>query len=262
MSNETQRQIWSEGARIRKDVMDRYLIPLWTGLLDATGTAKGTSLLDAGCGSGELGIIALARGSDVTGVDIAPQMIELCRADPKLAGAKYFEGSIEEMPFKDNEFDAAIASMSVHFCDDVPRAIRDLHRVLKPGGTVGISAPLGMELDVLMAFHLAIELVEQKYRGDIGRPLTFAPDGKLAAALETAGFKQVTERTIDTPLVAESFEQLWHIQKTWAPIQLAANLVGEAQFLAAYQKQLQQRLGTATPSRLEMKYRVVTGVKP
>ena len=261
MTNGLQRQIWSDGARVRKGVMDRFLVPLWTGLLDATGATKGSKVLDAGCGSGELGILALARGCDVTGIDLAPQMIELCRADPKLAGATYFESSVESMPFEAGAFDAAIASMSVHFCDDVPRAIAELFRVVKPGGTVGISAPFGLDLEAMIAFRLAIELVEEQYRGDIGRPLRFAPDGELVKALSTAGFTQVSERELDTPLAAGSFEEIWNIQKVWAPLQLAANLVGEAEFLSAYQARLALRTGSPTPSRLEMKYRIGTGVK-
>jgi SAM-dependent methyltransferase len=261
MSRDLQAEIWSAAADIRKGIMVRYLVPMWTSVLDTAGATTGTKLLDAGCGTGELSAIAIGRGCEVTGLDNAPRMIELCRADPKLAAGKFFEGTIESLPFETGTFDAAVASMSVHFCDDVPRALRELHRVLAPGGRVVITAPAHDDLDVLVVFALALERVPPAMADDIRRPLLFASAGTLKAALTTAGFADVDEQVVDTPLVGQTFDEIWQAQKTWAPVQLAASFVGEDAFREAYQQRLQARLGDPAPTRLDMKFRVVRAIK-
>ncbi|MBA3501592.1 MAG: class I SAM-dependent methyltransferase [Myxococcota bacterium] len=261
MSRDLQREIWSAAADTRKGIMVRYLVPMWTGVLDAAGAKTGTKLLDAGCGTGELSAIALERGSVVTGIDNATRMIELCRADPKLAAATFFEGTIESLPFESATFDAAVASMSVHFCDDVPRALGELFRVLAPGGRVVISAPAHADLDVLVVFALALEHVPPEMADDIRRPLLFTSDGSLATALTTAGFGDIDEQVIDTPLVGNTFDEIWEAQKTWAPVQLAASFVGEEAFLEEYQQRLNARLGDPAPTRLDMKFRVARAIK-
>jgi len=150
--------------------------------------------------------------------------------------------------------------MSVHFCDDVPRAMRELYRVLKPGGQIGISAPASPSLQVLIVFQLAMELVPDE-AFDMSRPMMFAEDGKLAGVLAELGIRDVGERVAEAPMVESSFEQLWEAEKTWAPIHRACELVGEAAFLLAYQQRMLERTGDAAPTRLDLAYRVVSGVK-
>jgi ubiquinone/menaquinone biosynthesis C-methylase UbiE len=262
MSRTVQADIWSAAADTRKGIMVRYLVPMWTRILEAGGVGPGTKLLDAGCGSGELARSAVERGAEVVGVDNAPRMVELCRAEPTLAGAKFFEATIENLPLASETFDVAVASMAVHFCDDVPRALKEMFRVLAPGGRIVISAPAHADLDVLVVFALALERVPPEMADDIRRPLLFAPDGTLASYLAAAGFRDIEEQVADTPLTGGSFEEIWQAQKTWAPVTLAAKYVGEQAFLEEYQRWLKARLGDPAPTRLDMKFRVVRAVRP
>jgi ubiquinone/menaquinone biosynthesis C-methylase UbiE len=256
----TQASDWSAVSEQRRHIMPKYMGPMWDALLDATGAGPGKRLLDAGCGSGELLVRAIQRGCQITGTDVAPGMIEVCRTTPALAGADFHVTSTEQLPFEDNTFDIAIASMSIHFCDDVPRAMRELYRVLKPGGRIGISGPSSPSLQVLIVFRLAMELVPDE-ADNLSRPMMFAEDGKLAAALEAIGIREIGERFADAAMVGP-FEELWEAEKTWAPIRRACEIAGEAEFLRAYQQRMFEQTGVASPTRLDLAYRVVSGVKP
>eukprot|EP00931_Biecheleriopsis_adriatica_P000204 TRINITY_DN100210_c0_g1_i1.p1 TRINITY_DN100210_c0_g1~~TRINITY_DN100210_c0_g1_i1.p1 ORF type:complete len:289 (-),score=51.61 TRINITY_DN100210_c0_g1_i1:136-1002(-) len=93
-------------------------------------------LLDAGCGGG-LVSNALAASQDyiVEGIDMSPQALQYARAHVPTAGAAHFQqGSLYELPFEDSSFDALIVSDVLEHLLDLPRALRELRRVLKPGG--------------------------------------------------------------------------------------------------------------------------------
>jgi ubiquinone/menaquinone biosynthesis C-methylase UbiE len=240
--------------------MRKYMAPMWGTLLDATRAGAGMRVLDAGCGTGELVALALQRGCHVTGTDLSPKMIELCRHDPELAGAELFEASTEQLPFEDASFDVVISSMSIHFCDDVPRAFRELHRVLKPGGIAGISAPKSPDLQVLIVFKLAAELLPEEAR-NMELPMMFAGGDALARQLVHTGFQDVTERVAECPMIADTFEELWEAEKTWAPVHRACERVGEEAFLRVYQERMRLLTGIAAPTHLDLAYRVATAVK-
>ena len=96
--------------------------------------------LDAGCGPGQFTIlIAEALPSlEVWGIDIAPTMIELARAHAAASPASerlHFEvADVSKLPFPDGHFDAVISSGSIKHWPDPVAGLRELHRVLVPGG--------------------------------------------------------------------------------------------------------------------------------
>lgn len=93
-------------------------------------------ILDLGCGTGWTSALFALRGYNVTGHDIAPDMLALARENKKRYAAvslDFVEGDYEQLPFE-NEFDAAIFYDSLHHCDDEQAALRMVYRALKPGG--------------------------------------------------------------------------------------------------------------------------------
>lgn len=233
-----QQAIWSKVARERDAIIAGHLVPLWHAMLDTVGAGAGVRFLDAGCGSGGASELAIARGADVTGVDLSEQMIAVCREKPALAAAKLYLASLEALPFADASFEAAMASMVIHFCPDPAQALRELRRVVAPGGRLAVSSPSSPDVDVVIAFKVAAELRPEDAR-DILRPLTFAPSGTLVAALQGAGFEHVTETYVDTTMGPTSFEAIWTMQKNWAPIGTTVARVGEQRFLDAYLPRIQ-----------------------
>ncbi len=97
-------------------------------------------ILDAGCGPGQFTIMAAERlpNAEVWGIDLAPTMIELARAHAAESSAVsrlHFEvADVARLPFPDNHFDAVMSSGSIKHWPDPVAGLRELHRVLAPGG--------------------------------------------------------------------------------------------------------------------------------
>jgi demethylmenaquinone methyltransferase/2-methoxy-6-polyprenyl-1,4-benzoquinol methylase/phosphoethanolamine N-methyltransferase len=110
-------------------------------VVEMAGIEPGDSVLDVGCGSGNLTLTAAsyagASGS-VHGIDASPEMIELARKKAQRTGvrADFRVGLIERLDFPDGAFDAVISRLVMHHLPDglKRRGLAEMLRALKPGG--------------------------------------------------------------------------------------------------------------------------------
>ena len=121
-----ERHWWYRGRR-------RILGELMRGL----ALAPGVQILDAGCGSGR-NMVDLARLGTVTGLEISDVSFE--RARERGVG-EVVRGSITEAPLPDARFDVAVCLDVIEHIEDDLRALRELHRVVRPGGTLLVTVP-------------------------------------------------------------------------------------------------------------------------
>jgi demethylmenaquinone methyltransferase/2-methoxy-6-polyprenyl-1,4-benzoquinol methylase len=98
--------------------------------------SSGDRVLDACCGTGDLALADLKAGGRVTGLDFSEQMLERARA--KSSAVEWVQGDALALPFADGSFDAATVGFGVRNLDDLESGLRELRRVLRPGGRVGI----------------------------------------------------------------------------------------------------------------------------
>lgn len=105
-------------------------------LLDRIGAARGLRILDVGCGDGVLATRLAQGGARVTGLDASADMIAAARHRAKAAGVKVdlVEGSAGDLPFPAGHFDCVVSVATLCFVDDPRQAVREMVRVLKPGG--------------------------------------------------------------------------------------------------------------------------------
>jgi demethylmenaquinone methyltransferase/2-methoxy-6-polyprenyl-1,4-benzoquinol methylase len=96
----------------------------------------GDRVLDACCGTGDLALAALEAGGRVTGVDFSERMLERARA--KSEAVEWVQGDALALPFADASFEAATVGFGVRNLDDLERGLRELRRVLVPGGRLAI----------------------------------------------------------------------------------------------------------------------------
>ena len=99
------------------------------------------AVVDAGMGPGRLLVDLARRGWQVSGVDLAPEMVAAARARLPEAATRLLEGSIEQLPFSAESFDAAVATGVLEYVDFGADALGELARVLRPGGTAVVSVP-------------------------------------------------------------------------------------------------------------------------
>jgi ubiquinone/menaquinone biosynthesis C-methylase UbiE len=103
---------------------------------------RGKHLLEVGCGMGFDSLEFLKRGVNVTATDLTPNAVKLAKRHFDIMGVKAKEVrtvNVLDIPFSDNTFDAVWANGVLHATGDTPRAVREVRRVLKPGGRAIIS---------------------------------------------------------------------------------------------------------------------------
>ena len=132
--------VWTDQVRNRWDIFrEHYNNPAF---LEFAGDMRGKTVLDAGCGEGLNTRMFARRGARMTGVDLSAKMIEFARAEElrEPLGIRYERVSFTDLAtFGANSFDAVISTMALMDGPDFPHAMRELARVLRPGGTLAYS---------------------------------------------------------------------------------------------------------------------------
>lgn len=100
----------------------------------------GQAVLDLGCGAGFDAFIAaqlVGPGGRVAGIDLSPEMLAVARARQAEAGfpqVEFRQAAVEALPFPDASFDVALSNGVLNLIPDKPAALREIFRVLRPGG--------------------------------------------------------------------------------------------------------------------------------
>lgn len=142
--------------------------PRWRReLVRAVDPRPGTRILDVATGTGMVAAALVRRsGCDVVALDQSEEMLAAARAristDPRLAGrVRCVAGEAERLPFGAAEFDAVTFTYLLRYVDDRAATMRELVRVLKPGGRIGMvefGVPRATPLRVLWRMHTRIGL--------------------------------------------------------------------------------------------------------
>jgi SAM-dependent methyltransferase len=123
------------------DRFSRYMERSAHEFLERLDLAPGTNLLDVACGAGQFALIAAREGANVTGVDIASNLIEKAniRARAERVRAVFREADAEALPFEDGGFDVVTSMIGAMFAPRPELVARELLRVCSPGGTIAMA---------------------------------------------------------------------------------------------------------------------------
>jgi demethylmenaquinone methyltransferase / 2-methoxy-6-polyprenyl-1,4-benzoquinol methylase len=196
------------------DVMNRLmsagLDQRWRQLTAASVVRPGDSVLDACCGTGDLALACAKAGGRVTGLDFSERM--LARARKKSSAVEWIQGDLLVLPFPDGSFDVATVGFGVRNVADLDIGLRELARVLRPGGRLGcleITTPTGLLRPFFrLWFDGLVPLAGKILPG--GSAYAYLPASvrrfpaprELAASCARAGFSEIRWRLLGGGIVA------------------------------------------------------------
>lgn len=175
--------------------------------LDNTNLSKNSKILDVGCGAGMMAKEVANRGYEIWGMDYSYNMVKkakaICNVNTKL-DTNFLQGNIESLPFKDSVFDMVLCLGVITYLKSEQKALHEMSRILKPGGTMILSIlnkfSLAKCLDISVLVKRRLQkitgnrIVSWKKRAEIEEnhfaiKSYFIPN--LRNALRTAGFTEL-----------------------------------------------------------------------
>jgi SAM-dependent methyltransferase len=135
----TPAQRFSAAAHAYAATMAPSLRPVAAEVVRRANLRTGEHVLDLGTGTGIAAAAALGEGRRITGIDAAPGMLEIARAE--VPEATFHEMDFDALAFEDATFDVALAVHSLLFATDQAGVLREWLRVVRPGGRLSISVP-------------------------------------------------------------------------------------------------------------------------
>jgi demethylmenaquinone methyltransferase / 2-methoxy-6-polyprenyl-1,4-benzoquinol methylase len=192
-------------------VMTAGLDQRWRRATVRAAVRVGDRVLDACCGTGDLAVAARKAGAgDVVGVDFSERMLE--RARRKAPELEWVQADVLQLPLEDASFDAVVVGFGIRNVEDLEAGIRELRRVLRPGGRLGIleiTTPRGpLKLFYKLWFDRIVPLLGRLLPG--GSAYTYLPASvrrfpapeELATLLDSCGFRDVEFRRFAGGIVA------------------------------------------------------------
>jgi SAM-dependent methyltransferase len=203
---------WAAG-----DAYERY-VGRWSRLVARDFLAwldqkPGLDWLDVGCGTGALsaGILAAAAPETVIGVDPSDGFLDSARAFLPNRRARFEQANGEALPLADGAVDVAVSGLVLNFVPAPARAVGEMRRAVRPGGTVAVYVwdyAGDMQLmryfwDAAVALDPGAQALDEAVRFPICRP------GPLRELLTAAGLEAVETIAIDVPTVFADFDDYW-----------------------------------------------------
>lgn len=199
-------------------VMTAGLDRRWRRLTAEAVVSPGDEVLDACCGTGDLALAAEQVGGRVTGLDFSERMLE--RARRKSTSVRWVRGDVLALPFEDGGFDAVTVGFGIRNVADLEAGLRELARVLRPGGRLGcleITRPRGLLRPFFrLWFDGLVPLAGRVLPG--GAAYTYLPASvrrfpgpeDLADLMRRAGFEGVEWRLLGGGIVALHTARIEH----------------------------------------------------
>jgi demethylmenaquinone methyltransferase/2-methoxy-6-polyprenyl-1,4-benzoquinol methylase len=191
-------------------VMTMGLDLRWRRLAAESAVRAGDRVLDGACGTGDLAVADMRAGaSHVVGLDFSERMLERAR---KKAPLEWVQGDLLALPFEDASFDAMTVGFGVRNVADLPLALAEARRVLRPGGRLAIleiTQPRGvLKPFYRLWFDRVVPLLGKVLPG--GEAYSYLPASvrrfpdaeRLAALMREAGFGEVEFRLLAGSIVA------------------------------------------------------------
>ncbi|WP_410638378.1 SAM-dependent methyltransferase [Amycolatopsis sp. lyj-346] len=171
------------------------------------GAKPGDQVLDVGCGQGRPGVrTAVRTGADLTGISISARDVEVSNARAEREGVadrvRFQRADAMDLPFEDSSFDHAFALESIVCVPDRVRALQEIARVVRPGGTVALTDFSDRDPEANAKKKEALAEVGESWHT---APLVTEGDYPVFAAAAGLEVVEVTDITLNTRYTEERF---------------------------------------------------------
>lgn len=186
----------------------------------------GVRWLDTATGTGEVAKRAARAGADVTGLDLAPALIETAKREAEAEGLeiRYDVGDAEAMPYEDASFDVVSSSCGVMFAPDHAAIAGELARVTRPGGRIGLGC-WSPESTIHEMFRIQGKYAPPPPAG-VGSPFDWGSEEHVTRLLGDAF--ELEFASLESPLVGPSAEGAWELFSTsYGPTKTLADSLDE-----------------------------------
>jgi SAM-dependent methyltransferase len=211
--------VWGSGPYER---ISEHLKIAHDHLLREVEPRDGESWLDVATGTGEIAVRAAQGGADVTGLDLAPDLIDRARARAADAGVEvdWVVGDAEQMQFGDGSFGTVTSSFGAMFAPDHEAVARELARVCEPGGRLGMLT--WHPTKGVPEFFKVMAAYQPPPPEGAGSPFAWGDHDHVTELLGDAFELRFEEG--DCPQPAESAEASWELFSTsYGPTKALAN---------------------------------------
>ena len=198
-------------------LMGRFTRAAGEVFIDWLSPAKGLDWLDVGCGTGAFTQLVLDRCAPkrLSAIDPSPEQIAYARKTPAAKYVDFQTGDAQSLPFGDRAFDASVMALVITFVSDPNKAVLELARVTRPGGTVGTYM-----WDVYNKGFPQQPLREAVKRMGIEVPFLPGHDHSrmtnMKGYFKSAGLEAVATRVIEVNVVYANFDEFWSGQTALA----------------------------------------------
>ncbi len=190
-------------------------LPVSAGLLEVARLQPGERVLDVACGTGLIARRAaeqVGAAGSVTGIDLAPDMIDVAKANERPAGV-HIEWHVADaacLPLPDASNDVVLCQMGLMFMEDRTAALAEMRRVLTPGGRIALNTPGNIQPAFEVMEEAIVEHISPELGGFVRAVFSIHDPGTLASLLRAAGFEDVTADVYRAPLLLPSpVDFLW-----------------------------------------------------
>ena len=217
------------------DIYETFFVPALFGewaprTIDAASLSPSDDVLDVACGTGVVAREASARvdsGGSVTGLDRNTDMLTVAaRVTPAIT---WREGMAEDLPFKDESFDAVVSQFGLMFFEDQVKALKEMHRVLRPDGRLVVAVWDSLERSP--GYQAVTALLQRLFGTSVANamraPFTLGETADVLQLFDMAGIKNVALETVTGTASFPSIDAWVHTDvKGWT----LADLIDDQQY--------------------------------
>lgn len=200
------------GAQAYERFMGTWSRELAPQLVRFAGVKDGEAVLDVGSGTGALSaaIAAAAPASRVTGIDPAAPYVAFARSRQGSERVAFEVGDAQQLRFSDRSFDRVVSLLVVNFIPDRDRAMKEMIRVTRPGGTIAAAVwDYGDGMQFLRVFWDEVVAQDPGAESKDERHMPVCRRGELASLWREHGLQDVEETALTIPTRFASFDDYW-----------------------------------------------------